>query len=113
MEFICPRCRGVSMKITSNIDLPPDSRSDEVSIQIIKCSKCGFAGLGIHEETRRGKLDSESVNHRGYYLDDSTLASLEKRISNAQSQRNLVANAESIALWVAQTNLADGTGLRK
>ena len=24
MEFICPRCRGVSMKITSNIDLPPD-----------------------------------------------------------------------------------------
>jgi hypothetical protein len=80
MEFVCPRCRGVSIKMTSSIELPPDSRSDEITVQILKCSKCGFAGLGVYEETRRGRLDSESVHHRGYHVDDSTLASLEKMI---------------------------------
>lgn len=80
MEFVCPRCLGGSMKITSSIELPPDSRSDEITVQILRCSKCGFAGLGIYEESRRGRLDSESVYHRGYYMDDSTLASLEKMI---------------------------------
>ncbi|UCD27002.1 MAG: hypothetical protein JSV75_02465 [Candidatus Bathyarchaeota archaeon] len=68
------------MKITSSIELPPDSRSDEITVQILKCSKCGFAGLGVYEETRRGKLDSESFHHRGYYMDDSTLASIQKMI---------------------------------
>jgi len=81
MEFACPRCRGGSMRITSSIELPPDSRSDEITVQILKCSKCGFAGLGIYEETRRGRLDSESIHHRGYYVDDSTLASIERMIS--------------------------------
>ena len=80
MEFICPRCRGGSMRITSSIELPPDSRSDEITVQTLKCSKCGFAGLGVYEESRRGKLDSESVHHLGYYVDDSTLASIEKMI---------------------------------
>ena len=80
MGFVCPRCHGGSIKITSRIELPPDSRSDEVSVQILRCSKCGFAGLGIYEETRRGRLDSESVHHHGYYMDDSTLASIENMI---------------------------------
>ena len=80
MGFVCPRCIGGSMKITSSIELPPDSRSDEITVQILKCLKCGFAGLGIYEEARRGRLDSESVHHRGYYVDESTLASIEKMI---------------------------------
>ena len=80
MGFLCPRCHGGSIKITSSIELPPDSRSDEISVQILRCSKCGFAGLGIYEETRRGRLDSESVNHRGYFVDDSALDSIEKMI---------------------------------
>ena len=80
LVFICPRCRGGSMKINSSIELPPDSHSDEITVQTLKCSKCGFAGLGIYEETRRGRLDSESFYHRGYYVDDSTLDSIEKMI---------------------------------
>jgi hypothetical protein len=81
MGFICPRCRAVSLKITSSIELPPDSRSDEIAVQTLKCTKCGFAGLGVYEETRRGGLDSESVYHRGYYMNNSTIASLEKNIN--------------------------------
>jgi hypothetical protein len=80
MEFICPKCLGGSMKITSSIELPPDSRSDEITVQILRCSKCGFAGLGVYEESRRGRLNSESVYHRGYYMNNSTLDSLEKMI---------------------------------
>ena len=80
MQIICPRCLALSMKITSSIELPPDSRSDEITVQTLKCSKCGFAGLGVYEESRRGRLDSESIDHRGYYMDDSSLASIERMI---------------------------------
>jgi hypothetical protein len=82
MGFICPKCCGISLEITSTIELPPDSRSDEITVQILKCTKCGFAGLGVYEETRRGGLGSESYYHRGYYVDDFTLSSLEKKISH-------------------------------
>ena len=74
MEFVCTKCLGASMKITSSIELPPDSRSDEITVQTLKCSKCGFAGLGIYEESRRRRLDSESFHHHGYHMDDSALA---------------------------------------
>jgi hypothetical protein len=69
------------MSISASIELPSDSRSDEITVQILKCPKCGFAGLGIYEETRRGRLDSEIVHHRGYYSNDSTLVSIEKMIN--------------------------------
>lgn len=80
MQFVCPKCLGLSIKIISSIELPPDSRSDEIGVQTIRCSKCGFAALGVYEESRRGGLDSESVDHRGYYVDNSSLASIEKMI---------------------------------
>lgn len=80
MSFICPRCLGASMKITSSIELPPDSRSDEITVQTLRCTKCGFAGLGIYEESTRGRLDSESIHHLGYNIDESVLTSIEKMI---------------------------------
>ena len=80
MAFVCPRCLGVTMTIEHSLELPSDSRSDEIEVQTLKCSKCGFAGLGVYEESRRGGLDSESVDHRGYIIDDSTLASIVKMI---------------------------------
>ena len=80
MTFICPRCCGISLKINSSIELPPENRSDEITVQTFRCSECGFAGLGIYEETRRGRLNSELVHHRCYYLEDSTLVSIEKMI---------------------------------
>ena len=80
MNLVCPRCLGVSMKMTSSIELPPDARSDEITVQTLKCSKCGFAGLGIYEESRRGRLEFESIEHSGYFMDDSTFASIDKMI---------------------------------
>ena len=88
MVFICPSCLAASMEITSSIELPHDSRSDEISVQILKCLKCGFAGLGIYEESRRGRLNSESFQHRGYYVDDSVLDSIENMIKKCSKPKN-------------------------
>ena len=68
MSFLCPNCNVESLKIDSSIELPSDSRSDEITLQIVKCSQCRFSGLAVYEESRRGSIDSESIEHRGYYL---------------------------------------------
>ena len=88
MTFLCPRCQSRLMRIESSIELLPDSRSDEITVQILKCPKCGFTGLGIYEETRRGRLDTELIHHRGYCLNDSTMVSIEKLIKQCPKPRN-------------------------
>jgi predicted RNA-binding Zn-ribbon protein involved in translation (DUF1610 family) len=80
MSFKCPKCLGASMKITSSIELPPDNRSDEITLQTLKCTKCGFTGLGIYEETRRDNLDKESIHHHGIYIDNLIYKSIKKSI---------------------------------
>jgi len=55
------------------MELPPDTRSDEITLQILMCMSCGFNGLGVYEESRRGALDSESIDHRGYRVDSSLI----------------------------------------
>ena len=66
MPFRCPECSHSSLKIAQRIELPPDSRSDEITLQVVTCSRCGFAGIAVYEESRRGALDSESIDHRAY-----------------------------------------------
>lgn len=78
MPFKCPKCLGASMKITSSIELPPDSRSDEITVQTIKCTKCGFTGLEIYEETRRGSLNEDCIHNYGIYIDNLTYESMKK-----------------------------------
>ena len=88
MVFVCPRCRGGSLTITARIELPPDSRSDEIAVQTLNCSGCGFAGLGVYEESRRGRLDADSVHHRGYHVDAATLASIARRIRHCPKPKD-------------------------
>lgn len=67
MSFVCPQCSGNdSLAILKAIELPPDSRSDEIALQVVACPKCGFEGLAVYQESRRGALDSESWEHTGY-----------------------------------------------
>jgi len=80
MPFKCPKCLGASMKITSSIELPPDSRSDEITVQTIKCTKCGFTGLGIYEETRRGSLNEDCIHNYGIFIDNLTYESMKKTL---------------------------------
>jgi hypothetical protein len=81
MGLVCPKCSETNMKIVSQIQLPPDSRSDEVSVQILKCKKCNFKGLAVYEESRRGPLDDESIHHRVFNVSETLLREIKEKIS--------------------------------
>ena len=68
--------------------MPSDSRSDEIAIQIVKCSHCGFAGIAVYEESRRGALDSESFDHTGYHVNAGELKTLEDAIKQCPEPTN-------------------------
>jgi len=89
MPFLCPECSGSrSLDITSKLELPSDSRSDEITLQIVKCSHCGFAGIAVYEESRRGALDSESIDHTGYHVSAKDLNMLQKTIKQCPKPTN-------------------------
>ena len=67
MPFACPKCEQPgSLEIVQSLELPPDNRSDEISVQVVECRRCGFSALAVYEESRRGALGSECYDHSGY-----------------------------------------------
>jgi hypothetical protein len=87
MTFRCPECQG-TLRITATMELPPDSRSDEIALQIVRCRDCGFAGVAVYEESRRGTLGSESVDHRGFRIGAADLSALRRQIRNCPQPGN-------------------------
>jgi len=88
MPFLCPRCSTRSLDITSQIELPPDSRSDEITLQIVECSRCNFAGIAVYQESRRGALDSESIDHTGHHVSADDLKALKRTIRQCPKPGN-------------------------
>ena len=89
MPFQCPDCSSSGMlRITQSLEIPPDSRSDEITLQIVKCSRCDFETIAVYEESRRGRFGDESVDHRGYYVSESDLRMLKKKIARCSNPRN-------------------------
>jgi hypothetical protein len=89
MAYQCPECgRSGSLHIIHSIVLPPDSRSDDIVLQIVNCNSCHFNGAAIYEESRRGGLDSESWEHRGYRLGNRDLAHLKALIAKCLSRKD-------------------------
>jgi hypothetical protein len=90
MPFLCPECASAqrSLKIKARIELPPDSRSDEITLQIVVCSRCRFAGIAVYEESRRGALDSESSTHIGYRVSAREVTRLRRMIQRCPEPRN-------------------------
>jgi hypothetical protein len=68
MPFECIGCGQDTFSIIASIELPPDNRSDEISLQLAKCSLCGFKGLVVYEESRRGSLMADCWDHYGYHI---------------------------------------------
>ena len=87
VAFQCPECRG-TLRITDRIELPPDSRSDEITLQIVGCRDCRFAAIAVYEESRRGALDSESIDHRGFRLAAADLKALRKQMRSCPQRGN-------------------------
>jgi hypothetical protein len=68
------------LTITHRLELPPDARSDEITLQVVRCMQCGFEGLAAYEESRRGALDSESWSHTGYEADKAGLRAFKRAV---------------------------------
>ena len=93
MPFRCPDCDTPgSLKITHRLELPPDANWDEIALQIVRCSRCGFMGLAVYEESRRGALDSEIVHHSGYSIDGEDLKSILGMIRKCPEPMNVKCN---------------------
>jgi hypothetical protein len=84
VPFTCPRCHTPGgLRITHRLELPPDARSDEITLQVVRCSHCRFEGLAVYEESRRGALDHESFSHTGYEAKDrAQLSALKAAIAH-------------------------------
>ena len=95
MSFQCPRCSQSSLKIVKSIELAPDSRSDEISLQFVRCQDCKYEGLAVYEESTRGALDSESIDHYGYSVNQNLLRLIKSMINHCPQPRNARCNCPS------------------
>jgi len=79
--FVCPDCLTPgSLQITHSIHLPPDSRADEIVLQIVACERCAFEGVAIYEESHRRGSGAALWEHVGYRVAASTVEALRNRL---------------------------------
>ena len=88
MAFICPQCTKGAVVIKAAIELPPDSRSDEITLQVVACAVCDFSGVAVYQESRRGALGSESWDHYGYRANEKVVNELSRAIRSCPDTRD-------------------------
>jgi len=89
MSFFCPQClTRNTLEIVLSIELLPDRRSDEISLQVVSCSVCAFRGLAVYEETRHGQSGSDSWNHIGYWVSPDAVESVSAAIRSCPNPFN-------------------------
>ena len=89
MGFQCPKCDAQeSLAIISRLEMPLDARSDEISLQIVKCKGCNFEAVAIYEVSHRGALDSDVFDHCGYAIDQKELKELKALIRQCPEPNN-------------------------
>lgn len=85
-NFVCPMCKNNKLIIEKSIELGPDARNDENSLQAIKCGNCGFHGVAYYQESRRGA--GESWEHTGYPMQNKHFQQLLDQLNKCQSPSN-------------------------
>jgi hypothetical protein len=89
MPFYCPQCSAHrSLEIIFKIELPPDNYSDDITLQVVECSRCGFSGIAVYEESRRGDSDTDLFNHIGYHVREDDLNELKQTIKQCPEPNN-------------------------
>ena len=74
--YVCPECGAGELKIAAALELPADSMSDEITVQVAACGSCGVRAAAVYEESRRGRLDSDCWIHAGYLIPADRAAEL-------------------------------------
>ena len=96
MSFQCPQCANLkTLRIINSIELAPDARSDEISLQVLRCRDCDYEGLAVYEESSRGAFGSESVDHYGYHADKKTIREIQSEINRCTKPRDARCNCRS------------------
>ena len=89
MPRACGECKKKNvLQITQSLVLPPDSRSDDIILQVVQCASCGFRGLAVYEESRRGGMDSESWSHTAYHVSADDLRTVTTAIRSCPAPKN-------------------------
>lgn len=89
MPFRCPQCKSIdTLEITASIDLPPDRRSTDISLQVVVCSACNFRGLAVYEECRSGGPSGEEGQHIGYWVSPDAVDLVLQAIASCPSPHN-------------------------
>jgi hypothetical protein len=89
MPFQCPQCKTRhSLEIEASLELPADSRSEEISLQVVRCSACSFRGLAVYEQARFTPLESESWEHIGYWVSPDAVSSVLNLIQSCPEPQN-------------------------
>lgn len=88
MAFKCPNCSENTLSIERALELPPDAREDEITLQVLICARCGFEGLAVYGESRRGALDSEAWRHEGYRVSAEDLAKIRELVERCPAPRD-------------------------
>jgi hypothetical protein len=84
----CPGCKAPALRIRVELELGNDGNSDEVSIQAMRCTHCGFSAAASYEESRRGRLDSECWNHIAIRITSDDYAKLVASLAACPNRRN-------------------------
>ena len=99
MAFKCPSCQGNSLEIDLTLELPPNGGSDEITLQTVRCERCGFRGIAVYEESRRGSLTGESIRHLCYEVSEKDLQLIESGIGLCPDRGNKRCQCETHLSW--------------
>lgn len=115
MAFWCPQCEtSGTLTITHTLELPPDRQLEEITLQVVNCRRCGFSGLAVYEEARRGRLDGDNWQHIGYQIRNAEVGQLIDDILACPEPHNPRCNCpthraygkqDAKGLWVGLTGL--------
>lgn len=112
MSFVCPNCSGKeSLHISASMELPPDNRSDEITLQAAECGLCGFFVLAVYEESRRGAIDQEAFSHLAFPVSLETFEEIKAAIGACAAPRNAACSCPSHSRFSRQDKTGRWAGL--
>jgi hypothetical protein len=110
MTIQCPTCKPVAMHLVRSMELPPDSRSDEVTLSLYECGRCGCRAATVYEESRRGAMDDDSYHVDGFLLAEADYDLLRRIVGRcpAPSARQCTCPAHAILSRTGASGAWDG-----
>ena len=87
--IVCPDCAAESrFNFIATMELGPGEFSDETAFQLLECAQCALKIAAVYEESRRGRLRSETVSHKGYRTEPHEWLNLKTLVSQCSSPNN-------------------------